>query len=116
MENSDMDGLRNAPWYISFLIRVGVPTSFASVLLWFLLTNVTGALNYHGEILQMLASTDQTVVRNQETITKMLSEQSRTTEATIRFLSVMCYNSAQTDVERERCSNAITTSEYSSGR
>ena len=102
------DGLNGAPWYVRFLVRVGVPTAFASVLLWFLLSNVTGDL-------AVLATTQLDIIKNQVTIMEtqarvvQLQIDHQDTDATmIQVLQALCFNSAENQTARDRCAIAFT--------
>ena len=62
------DGLNGSPWYIKVLIRVGMPTAFASVLLWFLITNVTGKLTSIDDTQMQLINNTTIITQNQARI------------------------------------------------
>lgn len=51
----------DAPWYVRVAVRVGLPTVASAFLLWFVISNVTVALN-------KLADHDETIILNQQTI------------------------------------------------
>jgi hypothetical protein len=99
----DSDGLQGAPWYIQFAVRVGVPTAFASVLLWYLLTNVTGALNTVQNSQITLQQTQGTVIQNQARIIELLNESRQDSLQSREVLQAMCVNSARNETERNRC-------------
>ena len=106
MMRDDEDGLHGAPWYVRAFIRVGLPTAFASALLWFLLTNVTGTLVQVSMMQTELTKSNAIIIENQSRIVQLLVEQSQVGEATANLLTALCYNIAENDVARARCMNA----------
>lgn len=100
----DDDGLERAPWYVRAFVRIGMPTSFAAILLWYLLTNVTGLLQQSKESALRIESTQSTIISNQQKIIELLAVAERNTSVlNYRWLAAVCYNTAQTDAERVRC-------------
>jgi hypothetical protein len=101
------DGLNAAPWYIAFFVRVGLPTAFAAVLLWFLLTNVTKTLSdIHGDTMA-LAHNDTMIVQNQKQIIQLLVDHASSVKANTGVLVALCINQAKDETTRNRCAEAM---------
>lgn len=109
MAPTDVDGLDGAPWYVKVLIRVGVPTALASVLLWFLITNVTDTLKDMSGAQVQLNKSDAIIVGNQERIINLLAQQADDQRRNAAVLSALCYNLSDTIADRERCAMALTS-------
>lgn len=103
----DEDGLEGSPWYVRAFVRVGMPTAFASMLLWFLITNITGTLASHGDQLMQVLETQTTVVSNQAKIIELLMQHAQDEMTSRNLLLAMCYNTSSTDAQRERCTAAF---------
>ena len=102
------DGLDNAPWYVAFLMRVGVPTAFASVLLWFLLTDVTGALAEMTANQATIIHNQGLLIETQRQVTMLIGTHEQTSDALVRTLNALCFNSAQGSREAQtRCEQAL---------
>lgn len=102
----NQDGLSTAPWYIAFFVRVGLPTAFAAVLLWFLMTNVTRTLaDLHLETTH-LSSNDTLIIQNQKEVTELLIQYAREMNANHHVLLAMCVNVARDEAARARCVEA----------
>lgn len=102
----DEDGLNGSPWYVRAVVRVGVPTAFASLLLWFLLSNVTGVLN---SLLARQGTAEQNtvlVLQNQSTIISLLAAHEGATMQMTRYLQALCLNVSTTEGQRQRCLDA----------
>lgn len=104
---ADDDGIDTAPWYVRFFVRVGLPTAFASILLWYLLTNVTGNLDGMRATLLQLSANQSLIVGNQMKIIELVSAQGEVARLNARALEALCLNMARSDAERARCSSAI---------
>lgn len=99
----DTDGLTTAPWYIQFFVRVGMPTAFASILLWFLLTNVTGTLTELKNSQVVVQQTQNQIIVNQGRIIELLVDAHRDGLRSQEVLTALCINSANSEPERTRC-------------
>ena len=103
----ESDGLANAPWYVQFFIRVGVPTGFAAVLLWFLLTNVTATLATNTANQSTIVVNQQKIIELQKNVVHLLQTHDLSSAQSTKFLSAMCYNMAVTADARQRCQDAF---------
>lgn len=103
----ETDGLANAPWYVRFAVRVGVPTAFASVLLWFLLSNVTGTLaELRASQLQIVAN-QAIIIQAQFKVVELIADHDLVAQRTLMMSQALCYNAAVGSVAVDRCTMAL---------
>ncbi len=105
---SDEDGIDGSPWYVRAFIRVGMPTAFASAMLWFLLTNVTGNIAEVRSSNITIIGNQSKIIDNQGKIIELMKDHSISSDVTARFLAALCYNVATTPEQRVRCADAVT--------
>ena len=91
----DDDGMDKAPWYVRAFIRVGVPTAFSAILLWYFLSNVTGRLESVIIGQQRDRETSAIIVQNQARIIELLASNAQNVQANARLLTALCINSAR---------------------
>ena len=84
-----------------------MPTAFASVLLWYLLTNVTTTLDSLQDTQLQLVAADVKIVENQGRIIDLLLEHSENDSMTSMLLQAMCINAAESQSARDRCTEAL---------
>lgn len=102
------DGLEDAPWWVRSGIRVGVPTVFAIILLWFVLGQVSTVLTGLQQTLQTLAGAEATIISNQSLIIQNqasiihIMQDHENSSTTLQKL-VVCLGMARSDTDRNRC-------------
>ena len=99
----------SSPWYVQLAVRVGLPTTLAIVLLWFILLQQT-------DVFKQLATNDARIVANQQLILESLAMTARILAqhgvVTSRINAyVLCTNMAATERERRECLAALTAQE-----
>lgn len=101
--NPNSDGLDRAPWWIAAILRGGVSLTFAAVLLWYLITNVSATLATLSAAQQGVTSNQTLIIANQGRLIQLLQN---TTDQNRRLLAVtviMCQAVSKTQQERETC-------------
>lgn len=104
--HADEDGLEGSPWYVRAFVRVGVPTAFAGLLLWFLLTNVTGNVQSVSAMQLKLAENDGQIIATQQRIIEMLITADRERRTQSEVIEAICFNLSRTELDRQRCADA----------
>lgn len=95
-----------APWYVDALNKYGVPSAAMAVLLYFLIFTVSEGQR---TIIANQANEMKAVQANTAALAAMMEAMARHHQSAIantRFLGAMCFNSARTEQERQRCQDA----------
>ena len=101
------NSIQGAPWLANFIVRVGVSTAFAAVLLWFMLTRVSTALVVLSDLADKQQQASLAILANQMKMTELMMQRARVSDSNTRFLQVVCFNTARTDEARRLCSQAL---------
>lgn len=103
--------LESAPWYVDVLNRWGIPTVFALVLLYFLIVTIgDGQKALQATQLNLLQSIESEHAAMLE-LTQLFDRHHSAALANTRFLGALCFNSARSDAERQRCQTATFAGE-----
>lgn len=86
-----------------FIAQVGVPTTVAAVLLWFVLTHLNDTQRQLVATNGQIVETQGTIVANQKQIISLLTAHEQTMQASLWIQAAMCANAAATEMERSRC-------------
>lgn len=103
----DEDGLDGAPWWVRTFVRVGAPTALMSVLIWFLMTDITGSQTRLETATAEIVRINATVIENQRRIMELLTEAKAEDAKVGMVLLAMCYNQTTNQVEVQRCTDAF---------
>lgn len=100
------------PWYLRFIIQVGVPAAIACGLTFFLtwvvsrdMQDLRRSQQQILEMVQQQQGIDVTIVENQKAIIRLVNDHAHATERNGQTLFAICINLAKGDEERRRCFN-----------
>ena len=96
------------PWYVQFIRREGISTAFAAILLAFVLTSVFKSLQTSAAADIAVTQSHTIILEMQARILQILNDHNEVTQETTRVLQALCYNSASTPLEVQRCTMAFT--------
>lgn len=98
--NDEQEGLNEAPWYVKVLVRVGLPTAIAVVMML-----MVGKL-FVGDIATIAKAATETRRLVEDHITAMTREEVRAQESRLtieRYLRSVCISVAKTAGDRQGC-------------
>lgn len=93
------DGLDTSPWWVKAVVRIGVPSAIACVLVWFLMNSVTSSL-------AAIRADVQAQKVTMETTAASLTRQESANGELLSYMRMICVNTSKNDSDRSSCLKA----------